>query len=95
MADLANKHASKTGKTVVVHLEKLIEEKIESEMHETLTYEVARVYYEKSYSKEDHTPMIKCRFYDEDINLTLIENTRDLPVDFHVQIFLIELIIYF
>jgi superfamily II DNA or RNA helicase len=35
---------------------------------ETYTYEIANVYYEKSYSRKDNTPMIKARFYDEDVN---------------------------
>lgn len=36
---------------------------------DTYEYSVDKVYYEKSYSRKDQTEMIKCRFYDEDVNL--------------------------
>ena len=35
---------------------------------ETYTYEIDKVYYEQTYSRKDSTPMIKARFYDEDVN---------------------------
>jgi DNA repair protein RadD len=35
---------------------------------DTFEYNVDKVYYEKAFSRKDNTSMIKCRFYDEDVN---------------------------
>lgn len=43
----------------------ILQMKIDSE---TFVYDVAKVYYEVAYSRKDQNPMIKVRFYDEDIN---------------------------
>lgn len=56
---------NETGNYSMKTKAEILQAKIESE---TFVYEVANVYFEIAYSRKDHVPMIKVRFYDEDAN---------------------------
>jgi DNA repair protein RadD len=53
------------GKYQMLTKAQALQMKIELDTH---VYDVEKVYYEQAYSRKDQTPMIKIRFYDEDVN---------------------------